>query len=225
MKKLTLFVFASAFVAGAFLSNDAGAQTCRAAQPSICNRSCWSARAPKCAISQLSGLSRAIIHHTANASDFNTTGSADTQAKVRAIQNYHMDSNGWCDIGYHFLADKNGYLLEGRAGSIPNLPRGAHDGCNDNSFGFNWMGYFHSPYNQTPTSNQRGALYAAIAWKMPSGWSPYGASTYCGVSVGKLDGHRRVKATACPGDIAYGYITTNTSAGEARTNVAGRRGC
>ncbi|MFN7141297.1 MAG: N-acetylmuramoyl-L-alanine amidase, partial [Limisphaerales bacterium] len=193
-------------------------------QPSICTRSCWGARAPKCSISQMASLNRAIVHHTAGATDFNTTGLEDSKAKVRGVQNIHMDSNGWCDIGYHFLVDKYGHIFEGRSGSMSSLPGGAHDGHNVNSFGFTLLGYFHSPHNQSPPAAMRSGLYDVIAWRMPSAWSPYGSGTYNGNTVGFLDGHRKVKATACPGDIVYNnYVTTNFSGGEARNELNARK--
>jgi hypothetical protein len=167
-------------------------------QPSICNRACWAARAPTCGISQMSALNRAIIHHTAGAGDY----SADintSKSKIRAVQNLHIN-NGWCDIAYHFLVDAGGNIFEGRSGSWSGLPRGTHDSYNQNSFGFNVLGYYHPPYNHSFTSASRNSLEAVIAWRMPSAWSPYGSGTYNGRTVGYLDGHYMVKATACPGD-------------------------
>src|SRR5688500_9391111 len=110
-------------------------------------------------------------------------------------------------------------MLEGRVGSMSSLPRGAHDGCNADSFGFNVMGYYHPPYNQTFTAASRDALEALIAWRMPGGWSATGSKSYCGNSVFNLDGHHKVKATACPGD---GIIP---SLGSIRSDVSGRRSC
>lgn len=193
-------------------------------QPGICNRGCWGARAPKCGITQMSSLNRAIIHHTANASDYNTSGVEASKAIVRNVQNIHMDANGWCDIGYHFLVDKYGNIFEGRSGAMSSLPKGSHDGNNVNSFGFNLLGYFHGPYNNDPNATMRGALYDVIAWRMPSTWSPYGSGSYNSTTVGNLDGHRKVKATACPGDLVHPtYITENYSGGEARNGVNARK--
>ena len=220
-KKLAL---ATLMALGAFHASDIIAQTTPAAQPSICNRACWTARAPKSTPTQMGSLTRAIIHHTAGSSDYNVTTLEDGKAKVRGVQNVHMDANGWSDIGYHFLVDKNGNLFEGRAGSMTTLPRGAHDGNNTDSFGFTLLGYFHSPYNHDPNATMRGKIYDCIAWRMPSGWTPYGSGTYNGNTVGKLDGHRKVKATACPGDTMHPpYITENYNGGDARTGVANRR--
>ena len=212
-----LVVFAAGF--------EVSAQTCRAPLPSYCNRTCWSARAPQCAISDMSALDRATIHHTANSGDYNTSSQSESASKVRSIQNYHMDVNGWCDIGYHFLVDKLGNIFSGRknSGEGPGYPRGAHDACNNNSFGFNCMGYFHSPYNQTPTSAQLSSLKKIIAGKMPSGWGPTGGgSTYCNGVTDKIIGHRQVYATACPGDKLHA-VTQDGSGFE--NDVAALRPC
>jgi len=167
----------------------------------------------------MSALNRAVIHHTAQPNDYNTNSQSESAALVRAIQNLHMDTNGWSDIGYHFLVDKLGNRFEGRYTSLTQKPRGAHDAVNYNSFGFNVMGYMHSPYNQQPTTAQRQALYDLIAWKIPDPFTGYGSGTYNGKTVGYICGHRDVGATACPGDLMYQYIGTNFNGGEARNEV------
>jgi len=166
MLSLVLTLFASDLMAG------------KGPQPTICTRSCWGARSPKCTVYQMSALSRAIIHHTAGSGDYYVDSLTEGKSRVRGIQNYHMDANGWCDIAYHFLCDRLGNIYEGRYSSYGSIPKGAHDSYNYNSFGFNIMGYFHTPYNQQPTSAGLNALWAVIAWKMPSAWSPYGSGTY-----------------------------------------------
>ncbi|HOE62310.1 MAG TPA: N-acetylmuramoyl-L-alanine amidase [Candidatus Sumerlaeota bacterium] len=190
-------------------------------QPGICTRSCWGARSPK-SVAYMSALNRAVIHHTAQATDFNTTSQSQSAANVRAIQNYHMDVNGWADIGYNFLVDKLGYIFEGRYGSMTSFSKGAHDAVNYNSFGFNVMGYFHPPYSQQPTVAQRNALYDVIAWRMPNPFTGFGSGTYNGKTVGFICGHRNVGSTACPGDNMYQYIGTNYSGGECRLGVNSR---
>ncbi|HPB30195.1 MAG TPA: N-acetylmuramoyl-L-alanine amidase [Candidatus Sumerlaeota bacterium] len=192
-----------------------------APQPTICNRACWSARAPK-SYSYMTSLNRAVIHHTAQATDFNTTSQSTSAANVRAIQNLHMDVNGWADIGYNFLVDKLGYRFEGRYNSMTQMTRGAHDGVNTNSFGFNVMGYFHTPYNQQPPTVMRNALYDLIAWRMPNPFTGFGSGTYNSKTVGYVCGHRNVVATACPGDLMYQYIGTNYTGGEARLAINSR---
>jgi hypothetical protein len=207
---------------------DAAAQTCPAPQPSgICNRACWAARAPNCTITTMSTLNRVILHHTAVATHWNTTSIDTSKPSVRSIQNYHMDNNGWCDIGYHFVIDKFGNIFEGRYNSMTQLTRGIiHADCVTDNFNFTLMGYCHTPYNNDPSATCRGRIYDLIAWRMPAGWSPYGSDVPCTTTVGKVAGHRNVSATACPGDIFYNnYITANYSGGDARNGIAARRTC
>lgn len=214
----------AAFLAAVTFGPTSSASAAQGAKPNVCERPCWGARAPKSSISQMSALTRAIIHHTADPNHMNTGGLEDSKANVRAVQNYHMDTNGWSDIGYHFLVDKHGYVFEGRSGSMTGLPKGAHDGTNYNSFGFNIMGYFHTPYDQKPTSAMLDSLMDVIAWRMPSGWSPYGSGTYNNRTVGYLDGHRKVKSTACPGDHVHNpYITEDYNGGPMRNGVWERK--
>ncbi|MFN7141968.1 MAG: N-acetylmuramoyl-L-alanine amidase, partial [Limisphaerales bacterium] len=222
MKSQNLLTVAAALGVSALSVLEVSAQTTPAPQPTICSRSCWSARAAKSTPSQMASLTRAIIHHTAGPSDY-TTDYETGKAKVRGVQNYHMDNNGWSDIGYHFLVNAGGHIYEGRVGSISSNPQGAHDGVNSNSMGFTALGYFHPDYNHSYTTAMQNALYNTIAWKMPSGWSPYGSSTYNSKTVGVLDGHRSVKATACPGDGIWAHIGTNYNGGNARNGVATRR--
>lgn len=174
-------------------------QTCRPPLPYYCDRTCWGARAPSCTITTMSALNRATIHHTAATSDYATTGEADTKPKIRAIQNYHMDSNGWCDIGYHFLVNKQGNIFSGRqnSGTISMIVRGAHDGCNTDSYGFTALGNYEVNALTTATKNK---LAEIIAKRMPGGWDPTGNGTlYCNGVTDKVIGHRQVLATACPG--------------------------
>lgn len=204
------------------------AQTCPGPQPSgICNRSCWTARAPDCTITYLTTLNRAIIHHTAVSSHWNTTSLETSKPSLRSIQNYHMDNNGWCDVGYHFVLDKFGNIFEGRHNSLTSLTRGIiNASCVTDNFNFTLMGYCHTPYNHNPSATCRGRMYDLIAWKMPSGWSPYGSDIPCSTTVGRVAGHRNVYATACPGDVFYNnYIGTDYNGGDARNGIAARRGC
>lgn len=163
-----------------------------APKPDICTRSCWGARSPNGTISQMSTINKAVIHHTAG-NEFSTTGYEASKANVRAVQNLHMSTNGWTDIGYHFLVDKFGYIFEGRYSSISSKPLGAHTlNNNTNTFGFNCMGYFHTPKNNVPTAAMLDSLSDVMAWKMPDGNT--GMDIY---------GHRDLSASACPGDHLY----------------------
>ncbi len=65
------------------------------------------------------------VHHTATSN----TSTQDYSATMRAILTYHVKSNGWSDIGYQYLVDRNGIVYEGRsAGSTVSCLDGGGDG-------------------------------------------------------------------------------------------------
>ncbi len=158
-----------------------------------------------------------IIHH--GASPYSYT---DGAAVVRSYWNYHVNSNGWSDIGYNYLFDKNGNMFQGRHN--PNLPttdvKGAHAGnCNSKSIGLNFIG--HSDTLATaPTTVQLEKCWDMLAW-----WYDYhefdptssaditnqaGAFTF---SRFRISGHRDVNQTAsgslgttCPGETLYAML-------------------
>jgi peptidoglycan recognition protein len=58
---------------------------------------------------------------------------------VKGFQDYHMDTNGWSDIGYNFLVGGDGNIYEGRGW----IRVGAHTpGYNINSMGICLIGNF-----------------------------------------------------------------------------------
>ncbi|GIJ22781.1 peptidoglycan-binding protein [Micromonospora lutea] len=60
-----------------------------------------------------------------------------TAMTPRQIQNYHMDGNGWSDVGYNFLVDAAGRIYEGRGWEV----MGAHaSGHNDTHLGACFIG-------------------------------------------------------------------------------------
>ena len=94
-------------------------------QPTIITRAQWHApesirRAPP---SYADGVHLAIVHHTAGSNNYSASQSASI---VRAIMLYHVQGNGWNDIGYNFLVDKYGQVFEGRYGGITRPVIGAH---------------------------------------------------------------------------------------------------
>lgn len=50
------------------------------------------------------------VHHTAGSND----RTQDYAATVRAVYSYHVQSNGWSDLGYQYLIDGHGVVYEGR---------------------------------------------------------------------------------------------------------------
>ncbi|CAN8031696.1 unnamed protein product [Ixodes persulcatus] len=174
------------------LSVMAAVLTCAAAQCSgveIVPRRGWGARAPKgrTAIKN-SRVPYVFIHHTTGSG---CDSKASCSRSIRGHQNYHMDKNGWSDIGYSFLVGGDGRVYEGRGwGTV-----GAHTrGYNSNGIAISFVGNFMT---QKPNQAMLNAAQKLIA---------------CGIKMGKissthsLHGHRDANCTACPGDMLYNII-------------------
>ncbi|XP_067633380.1 peptidoglycan-recognition protein SC2 [Eurosta solidaginis] len=154
----------------------------------ITSRSQWGARTPTHKTALANGLPYVIIHHT--------TGSyCDTQAdcikQMKSIQNYHMDSLGWDDIGYNFLIGGDDHVYEGRGWN--NM--GAHAAkWNEKSIGISFIGNYN---NDKPTSAQISATKDLIAQAVFRGQIDPNYILY---------GHRQVSSTECPGHNLYAEI-------------------
>lgn len=136
-----------------------------------------------------------IVHHSAGS---NT--SSDWAATVRAIWDFHVNVNGWDDVGYNWLVDPNGVLYEGRGDNR----LGAHFcGMNTSTMGVCVLGDFT---NITPTGEAYNKLEQLLTWKIcdidqdPLG-SGFLAST--GLNLMHISGHRDGCNTSCPGDSFY----------------------
>ena len=74
-----------------------------------------------------------VVHHTAGRNDYSR---GEAAAIVKGIQLYHVQGNGWNDIGYNFLVDRFGTIYEGRFGGSERNVVGAHaQGFNTGSVG------------------------------------------------------------------------------------------
>lgn len=136
-----------------------------------------------------------IVHHTAG-----TNTATDWAAVVRSIWDFHVNVNGWDDIGYNWLVDPNGVLYEGRGdGRL-----GAHF-CAQNGFttGICVMGDFT---NIQPTNNALNKLEEFLAWECcDENIDPLGTGFHAGsgLTLPFISGHRDGCMTSCPGDSFY----------------------
>ncbi|KAJ8317500.1 hypothetical protein KUTeg_005404, partial [Tegillarca granosa] len=131
-----------------------------------------------------------FIHHT---SEQSCTDPAHCIKIVQGIQNYHIEHNGWWDIGYSFLVGEDGNVYEGRGWKRV----GAHTyGFNSRSLALSFIGNFE---NRVPNEKALNAAKALLE---------------CGIQKGYLNpsyrlyGHRDALPNECPGTSLYNLINT-----------------
>ncbi|MFS8200873.1 FG-GAP-like repeat-containing protein [Streptomyces sp. CWNU-52B] len=171
-------------------------------------------------------VSAVFVHHTVGTNDYSC---AESPALVRGIMAYHVQTEGWNDLGYNFLVDKCGRIFEGRAGGVDLPVRGAHTyGFNGDSAGIAVLGDFEGAAATSTTPAQtagkptRAALESVArvaAWKLgqygvdPSGKVTLTAAADTGVwkageqaTLNTVSGHRDGFATLCPGKNLYAKL-------------------
>ncbi|XP_077521915.1 peptidoglycan-recognition protein SC2-like [Amblyomma americanum] len=187
MQKTGSSLLAFAALGAVLIATTVEAQQCPGVE--IVPRSGWGARAPRSRVTMKDPKARYVfIHHTTGPQ---CRDKASCSRSIRGHQNYHMDKNGWPDIGYSFLVGGDGRVYEGRGwGRV-----GAHTkGYNSNGIAISFVGDFTTA---TPSNSMLNAAKNLIA---------------CGVKMGKirstysLHGHRDANCTACPGSRLYAII-------------------
>lgn len=179
-------------------------------RPAIRGRAEWGARPPRRHPSYASGVDLAIVHHTVTGNGYSRE---QTWGLARAVQYHHQQVNGWDDIGYNFLIDRFGRIIQARHGGVGQPVIGAHaGGFNAGSVGIGVLGdHRHRPLG-TQTYE---ALVTLLTWlcerhdidprghtSQVSGGStryPHGHR----VTLPTICGHRDVSQTTCPGEPPY----------------------
>jgi flagellar hook assembly protein FlgD len=183
--------------------------------PSIVPRSAWGAdesirRAPP---TYATDVRFAIVHHTAGQNGYTR---AEAAAIVKGIQLFHVQGNGWNDIGYNFLVDRFGTIYEGRYGGIDRNVVGAHAlGFNTGSVGIAVLGTYEG---SAPPAAAQDAIAKLIAWRLdvahvdpvsPLTYVSGGSDRYAArvpVQLNGVSGHRDTGFTACPGAALYARL-------------------
>ncbi len=113
--------------------------------------------------------------------------------QVRAIQRFHMETRGWCDIAYHWLIAPDGWVFAGRSvGQV-----GAHcAGHNTESVGYCLL-------TDGPVSDE---AKVALIERIHADRAPFGAP------YAKLGPHRAFTSTACPGDTIASWVVDGLAA-------------
>jgi hypothetical protein len=68
----------------------------------IYDRAVWGAR-PARSMTRQRPPTEAFIHHSDNDDARSVDSMAEQEARMRAIQDFHMDTRGWSDFAYHFM--------------------------------------------------------------------------------------------------------------------------
>jgi hypothetical protein len=131
---------------------------------------------------------RITVHHSADPTPMELDGTTGkTFEAVREIQKAHMDgkTTHYGDIGYHFVIDPYGRLLEGRDLRY----QGAHAYGDNNvqNIGICLIGNFDK---EKPTKAALEALEREID----------GLRKQFGIPKNRVYGHRELRSTDCPGD-------------------------
>jgi len=138
--------------------------------------------------------SRITVHHSAE--PLLSTRLAATRSEVRRLQGIHQDHKNWADIGYHFLIDRAGRIVEGRSMEI----QGAHAGnssLNAGNIGICLLGNFSPQPDrgpdyataQKPTAEQFQSLDTLLS-SLRDEYS---------IPASAVFGHGELKQTECPG--------------------------
>jgi N-acetylmuramoyl-L-alanine amidase-like protein len=161
----------------------------------------------------------AMVHHTAGRNSYSR---AEAAAIVKGIQLYHVQGNGWNDIGYNFLIDRFGTVYEGRYGGVDRNVVGAHArGFNTGSTGVALLGSYG---DTAPSRAAQDALTELLAWRLdlahvdPAGMLTVlsgGSERFVAdvpVRLRAVAGHRDTGLTECPGNRLYSRLDALASA-------------
>ncbi|MBI4678849.1 MAG: N-acetylmuramoyl-L-alanine amidase [Elusimicrobia bacterium] len=130
---------------------------------------------------------RFTMHHTAGTKPRTYD---EAVQEMRFIQDYHINGRGWIDIGYHFVISPAGHAFQGR----PEGAKGAHAlGHNTGNLGVSFMGNYHAPIADEPAQESLDA-FVSLGRRLSSDYA---------IPPERLETHRDLGSTDCPGDILY----------------------
>ncbi len=133
-------------------------------------------------VNPMNGVSRITVHHEGWKTVY-FTDERTTAQRIETIRAVHTRDNGWGDIGYHYIVDRDGRIWEGR--SIAS--QGAHvRNNNENNLGILLLGNFDK---QTPSAPQMASLHNALA----------AFQKQYKVRATRIHTHQELASTACPG--------------------------
>lgn len=156
----------------------------------VLSRAAWGARAAR-SQGYRQNPNRVTVHHT---DGHPRTRLSDSIEEMRGYQSFHMNGRGWADIGYHFVIDGAGRVLEGRHAEI----LGAHAGGNANmdNIGIAVMGDYNRDYLNDAQKNSLRRLITFLALRYHS--DPRQRDF--------IQPHQHYKSTDCPGTHIVAFL-------------------
>ncbi|MDH2425796.1 N-acetylmuramoyl-L-alanine amidase [Sphaerisporangium sp. TRM90804] len=152
----------------------------------------WDARAPRGPYGQVTTNLGVKVHYTGGRVEPAIVDDHDLcVALVKSIQNFHMDGNGWSDIGYSLVACPHRKVFTGRGARA--LPAANGSGLNAGHYAV--LGLVGTSGLVHPPDDLLRGLRDAIEYLRAEG----GAGR-------EIKGHRDGYATSCPGDALYDWI-------------------
>jgi len=146
-------------------------------------RSWWTKSGPiRSKVNPMKGVSRITVHHEGHTPVW-FTDQASTRARLEQVRNIHTRDRHWGDIGYHYIIDRAGRIIEGR--NI--VYQGAHvSRQNPHNVGVMLLGNFEK---QSPSRAQLVSLQKTLRHLMLTHRVP----------VSRVYTHRELGPTVCPG--------------------------
>ncbi|MBI3936425.1 MAG: N-acetylmuramoyl-L-alanine amidase [Betaproteobacteria bacterium] len=137
-------------------------------------------------------LKGVAVHYSAFEGD-RLDDHAGCAARVRGIQNYHMDVRGWVDLAYSFIVCRHGYVFEGRGFGVRTAANGTSAG-NDGYHAVCFLGADREGRDDVTPSGRRALreIIRAAQRRWPAAL--------------EVRPHSDFTATACPGDELRAWI-------------------
>lgn len=156
-------------------------------------RSDWGARAPKTLARDSQPKGELFIHHS-DGFGGNIQTRAQQRATMRAIQDFHMDHNGWSDIAYNYVVFqpqgrfRRARVYEARpTWAVP----AAQLNHNSGTLAVCVVGNFDQEKVKRGTVERLKSVVRHVAHRFP---------------IHSVRGHRDVVSTDCPGDRLYAFV-------------------
>ncbi|GII88292.1 N-acetylmuramoyl-L-alanine amidase [Sphaerisporangium siamense] len=158
----------------------------------LITRKAWGARPPKGSYSALSSTKGVKVHYTGDRVDPGLLDDHDRcVAKVRQVQAFHMNGNGWIDIGYSMVACPHRKVFVGRGpGHVC-----AANGAGLNSAHYAVLALVGNSGLVEPNDELLLGVLDAIDYLREHGGAGH-----------EIKGHRDGYATDCPGGALYAWV-------------------